>query len=79
MHDQNDDSNLTVRSQAKRLLAGLQLFKEVVLDFANVETIGHSFADEVFRVFVNGHPDVKISFVNANDDVQKMIRRAQGT
>lgn len=77
MNDQHDDSNLIARSQAKRLVAGLQIFKEVVLDFANIETIGPAFADEIFWVFVNEHPDVKIFFVNATDEVQKMIRRAQ--
>src|SRR5207244_12089110 len=35
------------RSEAKRLLAGLEKFKKVLVDFEGVETIGQAFADEV--------------------------------
>ena len=33
------------------------------------------FADEVFRVFQNEHPKVKISYLNANADVEFMVKR----
>lgn len=68
--------NLVSRSQAKRLLARLELFKEVSLDFSGIETIGQAFADEVFRVYANAHPDVRLIPVRANADVTRMIRRA---
>jgi DNA-binding transcriptional ArsR family regulator len=68
--------NLVSRSQAKRLLARLDRFKEVILDFSDVPTVGQAFADEVFRVFAETHPDIRISFVGAARDVEKMIRRA---
>jgi anti-sigma regulatory factor (Ser/Thr protein kinase) len=63
------------RSQARRLLLGLNKFKTVILDFSDVRGVGQGFVDEVFRVYKNAHPEVKISYINANDDVEFMIRR----
>ena len=48
---QYGNDRLISRSQAKRVLARVELFKTVLFDFAGVETIGQAFADEVFRVF----------------------------
>jgi len=73
-HSEND---LISRSQAKRLLLRIDRFRTVVLDFKNVNQIGQAFADEVFRVFTRGHPDVEVQFINANGDISNMIRRAQ--
>lgn len=63
------------RSQAKRILLGLDKFNEVMLDFKDVRTVGQGFVDEVFRVFQNKHPHIKIKYINANDDVTFMIQR----
>ncbi len=68
--------NLVSRSQAKRLLARFERFKEVLLDFKGVPTIGQAFADEVFRVFANLHPDTRLTWHNATPEVEAMIRRA---
>lgn len=68
--------SLISRSQAKRLLARFERFKEVVLDFKDVPTIGQAFADEVFRVFPAQHPDTRLVPINAEPDVERMIRRA---
>ena len=68
--------NLISRSQAKRLVARFDRFKDVLLDFATVPMIGQAFADEVFRVFQNAHPDIKLRWVNATVEVEQMIRRA---
>jgi anti-sigma regulatory factor (Ser/Thr protein kinase) len=73
-HSEND---LISRSQAKRLLLRIDRFRTVVLDFKNVNQIGQAFADEIFRVFTRRHPGVKVQFINANDDISNMIRRAQ--
>jgi anti-sigma regulatory factor (Ser/Thr protein kinase) len=70
------EENLVSRSQAKRLLARLDKFQEVVLDFAGVKQIGQAFADEIFRVYRNIHPQVHIIYTNANEDVTRMIHRA---
>ncbi len=64
------------RSEARRMLSGLDRFREVVFDFAGVEMIGHGFADEVFRVWTNAHPKIVVSVENASDEVAFMIRRA---
>lgn len=69
--------DLISRSQAKRLLLRIDRFRRVVLDFQNVNQIGQAFADEIFRVFVRSHPSVDVQFMNANDEVIRMIRRAQ--
>lgn len=74
---QYGDENLISRSQAKRLLTRFDRFKEIVLDFQNVDSIGQAFADEIFRVFKNEHPHINLYPVNANDEVMRMIRRAQ--
>lgn len=68
---------LISRSQAKRVLARVELFKTVILDFKNVPTIGQAFADETFRVFVREHPNIELVYVNANSEVKRMILRAQ--
>lgn len=70
------DENLVSRSQAKRLLARFERFEEIVLDFHGIEMIGQAFADELFRVFRADHPLVNISYLNANQQVEKMILRA---
>lgn len=71
------DENLVSRSQAKRVMARANLFKNVILDFENVPQIGQAFADEIFRVFANEHPEIELSYVNANENVEKMIKRAK--
>lgn len=63
------------RSQAKRLMMGLEKFKRIILDFKGVKFVGQAFIDEVFRVFQNEHPNIKIDYVNANEDVKSMIKR----
>jgi anti-sigma regulatory factor (Ser/Thr protein kinase) len=65
------------RSQAKRIVARLERFKEVILDFENINEVGPAFADEIFRVFVTDHPGTHIVPVNTNEQVTKMIRRAE--
>ncbi len=74
---QYGDEKLISRSQAKRLLDRVDKFKVVVFDFAEVELIGQAFADEVFRVFKKQHPEINLVSLNANIEVDQMIRRAQ--
>ncbi|OQY47298.1 MAG: ArsR family transcriptional regulator [Candidatus Parabeggiatoa sp. nov. 2] len=70
------DEQLVSRSQAKRLMARVDRFKVVLLDFSRVETIGQAFADEVFRVFARRNTDIKLVHINANEQVMRMIKRA---
>jgi anti-sigma regulatory factor (Ser/Thr protein kinase) len=71
------DENLISRSQAKRLMQRVDRFRHVVLDFSGVNAIGQAFADEIFRVFAQAHPEVELAPVHAVPDVQQMIRRAE--
>lgn len=70
------DQSFISRSQAKRVLARLPRFREVILDFAGIKTIGPAFADEIFRVFRNAHPEVHLIPINASENVQRMVDRA---
>ncbi|MFQ5445015.1 MAG: STAS-like domain-containing protein, partial [Nitrospinales bacterium] len=63
------------RSQAKRILWGVEKFKHVILDFKGVTTVGQGFVDEVFRVYKSRHPEINIKYENANEDVTFMIER----
>lgn len=67
---------LVSRSQAKRMLARVELFKRVLLDFEGVESIGQAFADQIFRVFAQEHPEIELVPVNTNIEVKRMIARA---
>ena len=71
------EDKLISRSQAKRLVFRFDGFKKVVLDFEGVDEIGQAFADEVFRVFQQSHPDVQLVPHHASEDILKMIRRVQ--
>jgi anti-sigma regulatory factor (Ser/Thr protein kinase) len=71
------DENLISRSQAKRLLQRVDRFRCVILDFEAVTRIGQAFADEIFRVFGNAHPEVELIAIHAVPEVQQMIRRAE--
>jgi hypothetical protein len=70
---------LVSRSQAKRLLARVDRFKIVIFDFSDIDNIGQAFADEVFRVFKNKHPEIQLYFTQANKDVENMIIRSLRT
>lgn len=71
---QYEGDTLVSRSQAKRLIARFEHFKEVVLDFTGVSSIGQPFADEVFRVFRKNFPETHLHTVNTNNDIEKMIK-----
>ncbi len=68
---------LISRSQAKRVLARVELFKVVMFDFEGVQTIGQAFADEIFRVFANKHPEIEIHATKTNSEIKRMLDRAK--
>lgn len=72
------NDKLISRSQAKRVLARVDLFKVVVFDFKDVDAIGQAFADEIFRVFGNEHPQISLHVIRANSEVRRMIDRVRG-
>jgi len=61
------------RSEAKRLLHGLDKFKEISLDFKGVNTIGQGFADEIFRVFMQNCPAITLKIVNLKPSLQTIV------
>lgn len=71
-----EGEKLISRSQAKRIMARVERFREVVLDFEGIDSIGPAFADEMFRVFSSQHPHVRVLPIRANQDVTRMISRA---
>jgi uncharacterized protein (DUF1330 family) len=73
---QHEGEKLVSRSQAKRLTRRFERFQTVILDFSGVEEIGQAFADEVFRVFQNAHPEITMTPVKVSEPVQAMISRA---
>lgn len=73
---QYGNDKLVSRSQAKRVLARVELFKTILFDFADVDTVGPAFADEIFRVFVGKHPEIAVRPINASPQILAMIARA---
>jgi anti-sigma regulatory factor (Ser/Thr protein kinase) len=65
------------RSEARRVLANLEKFRGVVLDFSGVEEIGQGFADEVFRVWKATHPGIRLEAVSMSAPVAFLVRRAK--
>jgi anti-sigma regulatory factor (Ser/Thr protein kinase) len=70
------DTEYISRSQARRIMSGLEKFKSILLDFNNVDTVGQAFADEIFRVWKSRHPNINVQYENANKNIEFMIRRA---
>lgn len=63
------------RSEAKRLLRGLERFREVEVDFDGVREVGQGFVDELLRVWPSQYPDTVIIPTHMNPAVHAMVRR----
>ena len=72
------NDSLISRSQAKRVLSRVDLFKTVVFAVRGVGTLGQAFSDEIFRVFANEHPDIDLQAVHTSPEIRRMINRALG-
>lgn len=68
-----DDDPIS-RSQAKRLCQGLEKFNKIILDFEGINMIGQAFAHQLFVVFQNLYPNIKIQIKNTNENVLMMIK-----
>ena len=64
------------RSQARRIMTGLDKFKTIILDFNHIKSIGQGFADEIFRVWRIHNPEIKVETLNTNENIDFMIKRA---
>ncbi|MSR77897.1 MAG: DUF4325 domain-containing protein [Candidatus Omnitrophica bacterium] len=65
------------RSEARRLLFGLEKFQRIMLDFKGVHGIGQGFADEIFRIFSRHYPQIWIEPLHMSPNVAFMVHRAQ--
>jgi anti-sigma regulatory factor (Ser/Thr protein kinase) len=65
------------RSQARRILHGLEKFKVVLFDYDKVPMVGQAFADEIYRVFHNKHPGIGLEETNMSNAVRFMVERAK--
>lgn len=65
------------RSQARRILEGLDKFKVVMFDYENVPLVGQAFADEIYRVFQERHPGIRFENENMSESVRFMVERAK--
>jgi anti-sigma regulatory factor (Ser/Thr protein kinase) len=75
---QSGGDSLMSRSQAKRLTNRFDRFLEVILDFTGVPIIGQGFADEIFRVFAQAHPAIRLIPINCTETVERMIAHVKG-
>ena len=73
---QYGNEKLVSRSQAKRLLARIERFQNVIFDFDGVSAIGQAFAYEIFRVYAQAHPEITLLPVKMEENVEKMVSRA---
>lgn len=64
---------LDSRSQARRATSRLQQFSQARIDFSGVTDIGHSFADELFRVFAGQHPGLQLVAENMSPKVANLV------
>lgn len=67
--------DLLSRSEARRIMLGLEKFQDIELDFKDVKTVGQGFADEIFRVWQGARPKQRIKYINAVENVEFMIKR----
>jgi len=65
------------RSEARRVLSGMDDFADVDVDFAGVEEVGQGFVDELMRVWPAQHTGIRLHPINTNDAVAFMLRRAE--
>lgn len=68
---------LMSRSEAKRLLLGLDDYAVLDFNFQNVGEVGQGFCDEIFRVYAHKYPRKVLSYHKASDVVRYMIERSR--
>ncbi len=72
------DSSPVSRSQAKRVCQRLEKFEEVIFDFNGLDWMGQGFAHQIFVVFQNDHPNIKLKPINMSKDVEQMYLHVTG-
>jgi DNA-binding transcriptional ArsR family regulator len=69
--------SLLSRSLARRIMSGLTGFREVMLDFRGVRSLGQGFADQVFRIFRRDHPGIELIPVNLDPILRPMLQHVE--
>jgi len=69
---------LDSRAQARWACSRLELFATAELDFEGVEDVGPSFIDEVYRVYAQAHPEVKLKTTNVSAEVARLLGKVAG-
>ena len=62
------------RGEAKQLCTQIEGVTRVILDFSGIVFMGQGFADQLFRVFQEAHPEVELVPQNMNEDIQRMYQ-----
>ncbi len=73
LHLLADGARLVSRAEARRVAQGLTGFDRADIDFSGLDEVGHSFADELFRVFGRAQPALALQPVGMNARVQAML------
>lgn len=73
------DASPVSRSQAKRVCNRLEKFREVILDFEDMQWMGQGFAHQIFVIFAREHPEIKLIPINMNEDITKMYQHVLNT
>ena len=69
----SDVAGLDSRAQARRVASRLNRFRHADVDFSGIEHLGHSFADELFRVLAPETAGVNIVPINMSANVAAMV------
>jgi len=65
------------RSKAREVLRDAEKFHVIVMDYEHVPEIGQAFADEIYRVFKQKYPNIRIENEHMSGQVKFMVERAQ--
>jgi anti-sigma regulatory factor (Ser/Thr protein kinase) len=68
---------LESRAQARRVCARLGEFRRAEIDFGGVASVGHAFADELFRVFGPAQQSLELVPVNMTPAIAALVASVQ--
>jgi anti-sigma regulatory factor (Ser/Thr protein kinase) len=68
---------LESRAQARQAASRLAAFARAEMDFSGIACVGHSFADELFRVVVADHPSLELVPVGMSPAVAEMVAQVR--
>ncbi|MEO8152582.1 MAG: ATP-binding protein [Rhizobacter sp.] len=71
-------AGLDSRAQARRVAARLTAFRRAEMDFDGIAAIGHSFADELFRVMSPELGELDLVPMNMSPAVAAMVKSVRG-